>query len=100
MVATYGFSGLKMNMLFGVTVLTGFVSSASSFSDLQVSGSLLLTGEGQGKKKVKSYHIFPTRIVWEDGVKKMVLIWKISSENRLSLLAASQISELWGLTRR
>lgn len=40
-----------MNMLSGVTALTGFVSSASSFSDLQVSGSLLLTGEGQGEKK-------------------------------------------------
>ena len=41
-----------MNMLSGVTALTGFVSSASSFSDLQVSGSLLLTGEGQGEKKI------------------------------------------------
>lgn len=54
MVATYGLSGLKMNMLSGVTALTGFVSSASSFSDLQVSGSLLLTEEGQGEKKKKT----------------------------------------------
>lgn len=54
MVATYGLSGLKMNMLSGVTALAGFVSSASSFSDLQVSGSLLLTGEGQGEKKKKT----------------------------------------------
>lgn len=39
-----------MNMLSGLTVLTGFVSSASSISDLQISGSLLLTGE----EKIKS----------------------------------------------
>lgn len=44
---TYGLSGLKMNMLSGVTVLTDFGSSASSFSDLQVSGSLLFTGEDE-----------------------------------------------------
>lgn len=52
--ATYGLSGLKMNMLSGATVLTGFVSSASSFSDLQVSGSLLLTGGGQEEEKKKT----------------------------------------------
>lgn len=53
MVATYGLSGLKMNMLFGFTVLTGIVSSASAFSDLEVSGSLLLTGEGQKEKETR-----------------------------------------------
>lgn len=50
--ATHGLSGLKMNMLSGVTVLTGFVSSASSFSDLELSGSLLLTREGGEEGKV------------------------------------------------
>lgn len=53
MVATYGLSGLKMNMLSGVTVLTGIVSSASSFSDLEVSRSLLLTGNSQEEKKTR-----------------------------------------------
>lgn len=52
MVATYGLSGLKMNMLSGVTVLTGFISSASSFSDLQVSGSFMFTGEEKEKTRL------------------------------------------------
>lgn len=56
-VVTHRLSGLKINMLSGVTVLAGFVSSASSFSDLQVSGSLLLTREGE-KKKVKLFSLF------------------------------------------
>lgn len=51
-VATYGLSGLKMNMLSGVTVLTGFISSASSFSDLQVSGSFMFTGEEKEKTRL------------------------------------------------
>lgn len=33
-----------MNMLFGITVLAGLSSSNSSFSEWQVSGSLLFTG--------------------------------------------------------
>lgn len=66
-----------MNMLFGVTVLTGFVSSASSFSDLEVSGSLLLTTKGQMKIKMKTFMLL-TR---EEGTEKVVLIWKISREN-------------------
>lgn len=41
---THGLSCLKMNMLFGITLLAGLTSSSSSFSDLQVSGSLLFTG--------------------------------------------------------
>ncbi|TNN89253.1 hypothetical protein EYF80_000541 [Liparis tanakae] len=40
-------------MLSGVTGSTGFVSSASSSSDLQVSGSLLMTGEGQKRKMMR-----------------------------------------------
>lgn len=47
----YGLLGLKMNMLSGVTLLTGFVSSVSSFSDLEVSGSLLFTGEEEEKTR-------------------------------------------------
>lgn len=46
----YGLSDLKMNMLSGVTVLMGFICSASSFSDLQVSGSFMFTGEEKEKK--------------------------------------------------
>lgn len=53
MTETYGLSGLKMNMLSGATRLIDFVSSSSSFSDLQVSGSLLFTEEGQEKQKRK-----------------------------------------------
>lgn len=37
-------------MLFGIKVLAGLISSNSSFSDLQLSGSLLFTGEEQRKQ--------------------------------------------------
>lgn len=50
LVTTYRLSGLKRNMLSGVTLLVGFVSSASSPSDLQVSESLPMTGEGREEK--------------------------------------------------
>lgn len=60
-IATYGLSGLKMNILSGITELTGFVSSASSFSSLHSSGSLLLTAENK-EKKMQVYHSLPTRM--------------------------------------
>lgn len=41
-------------------MLAGFVSSASSFSDLQVSESLLLTAEDQ-EKKMEAHEAFSTR---------------------------------------
>lgn len=47
---THGLSCLKMNMLSGATVATGFVSSSSSFSALHISGSLLLAGEVREEK--------------------------------------------------
>lgn len=39
-----------MNMLFGITVLAGLISSNSSFSGLQVSRSLLFTGEEERRQ--------------------------------------------------
>lgn len=47
---THGLSCLKMNMLFGTTMLAGFISSNSSFPDLQASGSLLFTGEKERRQ--------------------------------------------------
>lgn len=68
---THGLSCLKMNMLFGITVLAGLISSNSSFSDLQVSGSLLFTE----RRKEGRMRAGQKNRIWTRRTQSCCLIW-------------------------